>query len=111
MTRMRLLAALLLVSGGCAAYDEQVLGNRYHRVACEDLPGSTMAEEVLRNRRDIAERILALRSDGSVAIELVEPCPGRAALVVRFPSTDVRQIEQLIVSSTFFGIPYDLVNV
>lgn len=60
----------------------------------------------------VVERIIQLRSAGSVTVDLAEPCLGRADLVIRFPSAEVRrQIEQIIGSDTFFGIPYDLVNV
>ncbi len=114
MNRAIITAVVLCLTlvGGCDVYREQVLGNREHNVACKDLPTRAAADEILRTHHDMVKRITQLREDGSISIELAEPCPGRADLVIYYPSAAARsQIEGLIGAESFYGIPFRLVNV
>jgi len=104
--------SLFLGIAGCAVYSERVLGNRVHNVPCEKLPTRAEAEAILRAHHSAVERIKRVPQDGSVGVMLSEPCPGRAELIIYFPTLDVRrEIESLIDGETFYGIPYRLLNV
>lgn len=104
--------ATIIALGGCRGYEDYVLGNRIHDVPCEKLPIRSEAEAIVREHQETIDKIKALSTNGSVVVELEEPCPGKADLVVYHPSREIReQIEKLIGSSTFYGIPYRLINV
>ena len=89
-----------------------ILRNREHHVPCERLPSRDAAEAVLRQHRDAVNRIQETAPPGAVSVEVGEPCPGKADIVIYHPSVDVRKkIERIIDADTFFGIPYRLINV
>lgn len=104
-------ALTLVLVGGCDAYTDYV-GGEGHGVPCEKLPARAAVETILREHRDVIEQIKRVGPDSSVFVELAEPCPGKADLVIYYPSREARhKIERIIGAKTFYGIPYRLINV
>jgi hypothetical protein len=103
---------LLAVLAACDLYSDYVLGNREHGVSCGELPTRAEAEAILRAHIGVVERIKSVGPEKSISVELAEPCPGKADLVIYHPSRETRrEIEAIIDSETFYGIPYRLINV
>jgi hypothetical protein len=115
MRKHLLILGLLLVVASvtaCDLYSDYVLDNREHGLPCVKLPTHAAAEAILAAHGDVIDRIKRLGPEGSVIVELAEPCPGKADLVIYHPTHAVRkQIEELIGSETFYGLPYRLINV
>jgi hypothetical protein len=104
----------LLVIGfmvACDAYSDLILGNREHGVPCADLPTRAQVDTILRERAAVVERITRVRTI-NVIVEVGEPCPGKADLVIYYPDRAARrEIEKIIGAETFFGVPYRLINI
>lgn len=105
---------LVVVSSvlACDMYNDHVLGNRLHRTPCSELPTRQLVEATLRNHSEVVVAIKQLRSPNTIVVEIGEPCPGKADLVIYHPDRQTRrQIENIIDSDTFFGVPYRLINI
>jgi len=92
-------------------YDNLVLDNQGHYLACEELPTETEVLAILEQHQDTIRAIEDV-NPGLVGVEAdSSTCPGRADLVIWYASHQNRlEIEKIISSDTFFGIPYRLQN-
>lgn len=92
-------------------YDERVLDNRNHCLPCDRLPTEAEARQVLEQHADVVQAIEQV-NPGFVKVEIdTYTCPGRADLVIWYPSHANRMaIEGLIGGNTFFGVPCRLRN-
>ena len=92
--------------------DNVVYDNVDHYTPCRDLPTFAEVESAIRAHRDVIDRITQV-NPRSVEIEIGAPCPDRdrADLIIYYQGhADRVEIEAVIGSSTFFGIPYRLRN-
>lgn len=78
---------------------------------CRNLPTREAAERIVREHRDVITELEKLGPGNSVFAELSEPCPGRATLLIYYPSVDVRKRIEAMIGETFYGVPYRLVNI
>ena len=108
-------AALLLlaVTRGPTIYREFVLDNS-DPVACEDrLPRDEVARALERNSA-VVRRVEAL-APGTARIELMgdsPDCPGRAALLITYPShANRKEIERLLQGTELERVPAEWWNV
>jgi hypothetical protein len=93
------------------AYDNYVLDNQNHYLACEDLPTSVEVERIVEQHQDVIQQIERV-APGFVGVEIdASTCEGRADLLIWYGSHQQRtEIEKIIDADTFFGIPYRLQN-
>jgi hypothetical protein len=93
-------------------YNDLVLDNRDHFLPCDRLPASAEVSRVLEEHQDTVEAIEEVHP-GFVWVEVDDStCPGRADIVIYYPSHQDRlAIEKIIGGNTFFGVPYRLRNV
>lgn len=93
------------------AYDNYVLDNRNHYLACQDLPAKAEVEKIVEEHQDVIQQILEV-APGFVGVEIdTSTCSGKADLLIWYASHGQRlAIEKLIAGNTFFGIPYRLQN-
>jgi hypothetical protein len=93
-------------------YNDLVLDNRDHYLPCDRLPTSAEVHRVLEEHQDAVEAIEEVHP-GFVWVEVDDStCPGRADIVIYYPSHQDRlAIEKIIGGNTFFGVPYRLRNV
>ncbi len=92
-------------------YDNFILDNWNHYLPCEALPTETEVRTIFQQHPDMIRKIEQI-NPGLIGIE-VDPslCPGKADLIIWYASHQDRlEIEALIQSDTFFGIPYRLQN-
>ena len=93
------------------AYDNFIMDNRNHYLACKDLPGKVEVERILEQHGDVVQQIQQV-APGSVDVEIDSwTCEGKADLLIWYGSHQQRlAIEKIIAGDTFFGIPYRLQN-
>ena len=88
--------------------DDVLYDNYNHYLPCEKLPDLAQVQEVLSEHGEVIEQLEQLRP-GSVVIELADladTCPGKADIVIYYPSHQIRlEIESVLGGKTFFGIP------
>lgn len=92
-------------------YDDVILDNKNHYLPCEALPTESVVRETLEVHQDVIQKIKQVNPD-HITIEInTRTCPGKADLLILYPSNKNRQaIEQILQGDTFFGIPYRLIN-
>ena len=92
-------------------YDNLVLDNKGHYLSCAELPTESEVLAVLDQHQDSIRAIQEV-NPGLVGMEVDSfSCPGRADLVIWYAShRDRLEIENILNSDTFFGIPYRLQN-
>jgi hypothetical protein len=93
------------------AYDNVIMDNRNHYMACKDLPSRLEVERILEQHGDVLQQIQEV-APGFVGIE-IDPmtCEGKADLLIWYGTHEQRMaIEKIIAGDTFFGIPYRLQN-
>ena len=117
--------------------DNLVYDNKNHYIACKNLPKITVIEATIQAHEDVAKKIIkevgrkyhksevipqwqegGILTDGtdihvSFSYSLPSECEGtgRGDILITYPTHKDRvQIEQIINSDTFFGIPYRLRN-
>jgi len=92
-------------------YDNLILDNQGHYLSCEELPAETQVLAILEQHQDTIQAIEDV-NPGLVGVEVdSSTCTGRADLVIWYASHQNRlEIEKIIGSDTFFGIPYRLQN-
>ncbi len=91
--------------------DDVIYDNKNHYLSCEALPTESAVRETLDSHQDIIREIEQVNPDAVKIIIDDFTCPGKADLVIYYPSNENRQaIEQILQSDTFFGIPYRLIN-
>ena len=93
------------------AYDNYVLDNQNHYLACKDLPTKTEVERTIEQHQDVIQQIEQL-APGFVGVEIdSSTCEGKADLLIWYGSHQQRmEIEKIIDRDTFFEIPYRLQN-
>ena len=93
------------------AYDNVILDNRNHYMACKDLPNRIEVERILEQHGDVLQQIQEV-APGFVGIEIDSmTCEGKADLLIWYGTHEQRMaIEKIIAGDTFFGIPYRLQN-
>src|SRR6266496_2878449 len=92
-------------------YDEIILDNRGHYLACEQLPLEAEVRRVMENHQDVIKKIEQIKP-GFVGVEMdTSNCPGKADILFWYGTHEDRlQIEGIIAGDTFYGIPYRLEN-
>jgi hypothetical protein len=69
-------------AASCAAYQDVVLDNRDHGVACEQLPTAEELTQVLEQHQAVVEQILDV-NPGQVFVDIDrDSCPGHADVVI-----------------------------
>ena len=93
------------------AYDNFIMDNRNHYLACKELPDSFEVERILEQHGDVVQQIQQV-APGFVGVEIDSwTCEGKADLVIWYGSHQQRlAIEKIIAGDTFFGVPYRLQN-
>lgn len=99
--------------------DDALYDSYHHYLRCDELP---LLEEVNKNVREhektnvrehekTVEQIKSLEINSVLFYVDSTSCIGRGSIVISYPSRAIhRQIEQILVGSTFFGIPITLLN-
>ncbi len=112
-----LLAGLCLTAGpgiarrGVALFYARAFGNVEHFLPCADLPEAGHVEQVLRERRDLVERIEQVNPGHIFVYADSSRCPGKADIVILFATLqDSRAIRRILGDGTFLGIPYRMYN-
>lgn len=91
-------------------YDNLILNSKNHYLSCEQLPPIAMVEKIVEEHQDVIQKIEHV-NPGFVSVEIHEKCSGKADIVIWYAShRDRLEIEEIINSETFFGIPYRLHN-
>ena len=93
------------------AYDNFIMDNRNHYLACKELPDRFEVERILEQHGDVVQQIQQV-APGFVGVEIDSwTCEGKADLVIWYGSHQQRlAIEKIIAGDTFFGVPYRLQN-
>jgi hypothetical protein len=93
------------------AYDNYVLDNRNHYLACEELPMRVEVERIVKHHQDVIQRIEQV-APGFVGVEIdSSACEGKADLLIWYGSHQQRmEIEKIIDGDSFFEVPYRLQN-
>ena len=79
-------------------------------IPCSKLPTVAEAERVVKEHRDVVDRIKQVRLGyiefGVDSYQFHEKCPGKAVIAIMYPSEKDRiKIEQIICDDAFFGVP------
>ena len=92
-------------------YNNLILDNRDHFLSCEELPSLSEVTWVVENHANAIEEIKRV-NPGFVVVRIdTTTCPGKADIVIEYPSHQDRlAIEEIIDGETFFGVPYRLRN-
>jgi len=92
-------------------YDEIILDNRNHYLACEQLPSEEEVTRIIEAHQDKIERIEQV-NPGFVGVEMdISTCPGKADILFWYGThKDRLLIEGLIANDTFYEVPYRLQN-
>jgi hypothetical protein len=91
--------------------DDVIYDNKNHYLPCEALPTESVVRATLEAHQDVIREIEQVNPDAVKIIIDDFTCPGKADLVIYYPSNKNRQaIEQILKGDTFFGIPYRLIN-
>ena len=87
-----------------------VYDNRVHCVSCKKLPTLSEVEQIVEEHRDLIEEIEKV-NPGFIFVSISSPCPGKGAIVIKYASHQDRvRIEELI-GETFFGVPWEGINI
>jgi len=92
-------------------YDNSIMDNWNHYLPCEEFPSETEVRSIVQQHQDMILKIEQVHP-GLVGVD-VDPstCPGKADLLIWYASHQDRlEIETILDSKTFFGIPYRLQN-
>lgn len=91
--------------------DDLLLDNYNHYLPCNQLPTIAEVEQVLALQQETIRAVKAV-NPGSVLVRIdEETCPGRADLIIEYPSHEDRiAIERIINGERFYGVPYRLRN-
>ncbi|WP_141242197.1 hypothetical protein [Leptolyngbya sp. BC1307] len=92
--------------------DHYVYDNRNHYLPCRKLPSGTEVRAVVKAQQELIQQIELVNPDGTnVYVVQNAKCPEKADILIDYPSHRNRlEIEQLIDSDTFHGVPYRLRN-
>jgi len=92
-------------------YDEMILDNRNHYLACQQLPSEGQVRQFIGEHPDVIKKIEQI-NPGFVGVEIdTSICPGKADILFWYGTHQERLlIEDMIAEETFYGIPYRLQN-
>jgi hypothetical protein len=91
--------------------DDVLYDNKKSYASCEDLPTVEEARQVLIDHDDVIKKITSIDSVAVNVSDLNTDCPDKAIIEFTYGGHDQRlQIEKIINSDNFFGLPYDLIN-
>jgi hypothetical protein len=92
-------------------YDNFVMDNWNHYLPCEELPTEAEVRKIVQQHEDIVQLIERL-NPGLVGVDVdSSTCPGKADLVIWYGTHQNRiDIENILGSDMFFGVPYRLQN-
>jgi len=92
-------------------YNNLILDNRDHFLSCEELPPLSEVTMVVESHANVIEEIKRV-NPGFVVVRIDSTiCPGKADIVIEYPSHQNRlAIEEIIDGETFFDVPYRLRN-
>ena len=92
-------------------YDEVIMDNRNHYLACDQLPSEAEVRQVMETHQDVIKKIEQI-NPGFVGVEMdTSICSGKADILFWYGTHQDRLlIESIIADDTFYGIPYRLVN-
>lgn len=92
-------------------YDEVIMDNRNHYLACDQLPSEAEVRQVMETHQDVIKKIEQI-NPGFVGVEMdTYTCPGRADILFWYGThKDRLLIENILADDTFYGIPYRLRN-
>lgn len=92
------------------AIDNFVYDNKEHYLPCEKLPTELDVRRTVQEHQDVIQAIEKV-NPGFVGVEIDTSCADKADLLIWYASHENRlEIEKIIGSDTFFGIPYRLHN-
>lgn len=80
------------------------------RVPCDQLPNITLAEKIYNEHLDTVEQIENISPD-NVFVSLVERCPGKGEIEIRYDTMTTRKKIKDLIGDTFFGISYVMFNI
>ena len=92
-------------------YDNFLLDNWNHYLPCAELPTEAEVRSIVQEHQDMILKIEQVHP-GHVGVDVEQStCPEKADLVIWYASHQDRlEIEAILDSETFFGIPYRLNN-
>ena len=92
-------------------YDEVIMDNRNHYLACDQLPSEAEVRQVMEMHQEVIKKIEQV-NPGFVGVEInTYTCPGRADILFWHGGhKDRLLIENILPDDTFYGIPYRLRN-
>ena len=92
-------------------YDNLIMDNWNHYLPCEEFPSETEVRSIVQQHQVMILKIEQVHP-GLVGVETnSSTCPGKADLLIWYASHQDRlEIETILDSKTFFGIPYRLQN-
>lgn len=91
--------------------DDVLYDNKKSYASCEDLPTVEEARKVLIDHDDVVKKITSIDSVTVNVSDNNPNCPDKGLIVISYGGHDQRlQIEKIINSDKFFGLPYDLIN-
>ena len=88
-----------------------VYDNKEIFLSCEELPDESLTQQTLEAHRSVIDAIKQVHP-GFIEVDIdTMNCPGKAVVVIRYPSHQDRvAIEEILEDGTFFGIPVRLIN-
>lgn len=93
--------------------DSLIYDNKKHYLTCEELPSRVRVDQILYSHQEVISQVKQIESN--IAIEIGDgdnQCETTADIVIYFSGHEQRkQIEKIIDTETFFGIPYRLINI
>jgi len=93
-------------------YVDAVLDGRHHFLSCDQLPTEAEVREIVNRHQPVIERIERVNPGRIYVIIDTLCCPGKADLLIMYPShADRAEIEKIINAPTFFGVPHRLRNI
>ena len=92
------------------AFDNIIYDNKNHYLPCEKLPAEAEVRTIVKAHHETIQAIEGV-NPGLAGVEIGIPCAGKADILIWYASHANRiEIEKIIGSDTFYGIPYRLNN-
>jgi len=112
-----ILLAILIVAEARTRFihrwiNDVVYDNRVPILRCEELPTLVQVEQTLASHQDVVAQIEALHP-GHIRVytNSVSSCPEKGLLVIEYASHADREQIEAFIGETFFGIPWEGLNV
>ncbi len=91
--------------------NDVVYDNRVPILRCDELPTLPEVEQTLAAHQDMIAQIEAISSGIRVYTNSVSSCPEKGLLVIEYASHAEREQIEALIGETFFGIPWEGLNV